>query len=226
MKTLIPWYLNNTLSPADRRKVETWLASRPDREALLAMGEQVQQAVQDRPFRPTPPKVEARIRAQIRAQGKIAVKNDAPTRWTWAFGLLLMTAVLFGLWFTYQPGVKVEWSASTQPIETYQVYRAIKGRGSFELLLEVTPGAVQERYSYVDLALWPGQTYSYQVVGIAADGQAANSPVVTGDTWLLIQNSVGHYFNQPVCRLWRGRVSSPCEAFAEVIKPRVWVISL
>ncbi len=190
MKELIPWYLNNTLSPADRRKVETWLARRPDGETLLAEYEQVHQVVQGQPFKAVSPEVGARLRARIDTQPRPTPVNYQPTRWTWVFGLLLMTAVLFGLWFTFQPGVILEWSAGGKEIETFQIYRAAQGSSSFEMLHELKPNGSNGRFSYVDLALWPGRTYSYHVIGIAADGQVTNSPVVTGDTWILIQTQL------------------------------------
>ena len=219
MKELIPWYLNNTLSPADRRKVETWLAARPDRELLLAEYDQVQQVVRTQPLEAVSPKVKLRLRARLNTQAKMAPVKERPTPWTWAFGLLLMTAVLFGLWFTFQPGVILEWSAGGEAIETFQVYRAAQGSGAFELLHEMSPKGSKGRYSYVDLALWPGQTYSYRVIGIAADGQATNSPVVTGDTWILIQTQlaillislIAGYAGVVLARLWRPsqRLSMP-----------------
>ena len=63
---LLPWYLNGTLQPAERERVERWLGESPDHQAELAMWRAVQADV--RQAAPTPAFDEVgwrRLKAQL-----------------------------------------------------------------------------------------------------------------------------------------------------------------
>ncbi len=178
MKDLLPFYINGTLSPAEREAVEAWLAETPGAAEMLAAQRRLQAALQAQPAQAPSPAVWARTRARLE-MGKMGLPRPV---WTaWIFGMFLALGVLLLSWALLQPGVVLEWSVESSGLEKFRVYRAVQPDTDFDLLEEVAASSSTGRYIYVDPVVLPAQPYLYRVEVVSAAGETY-SEIVAGDT--------------------------------------------
>ena len=178
MENLLPFYLNDTLSPTEREAVEAWLAEAPGAAGALAAQQQLQAALQAQPAHVPSPAVQEGIRARL-GMGK--TNRPHPAGPAWVFGLVLTLAVLLLSWAVLQPGVVLEWSVENSALEKFRVYRAVQPEAEFDLLEEVAASPSTGRYTFVDHVILPSQPYVYRVEVVGSSG-STYSEVVVGDT--------------------------------------------
>jgi hypothetical protein len=113
--------------------------------------------------------VERALLAKIRVR-EAEQLAPPPSWWTWAWGVAVALLVTIILWATLNPGLVVEWEAQTDTTVAFQLLRSSGGTEVFQTLQTFEANQSGERYQYVDLYVWPGQTYVYQVEA-HADGR-------------------------------------------------------
>jgi hypothetical protein len=173
---LLPWYLNDTLSPAERRVVESWLEQGTGAEAGLAAWQQVQQAVAGQPEQVPSPAVWQRVSARVDARSAPKRASMLPRL---AWGVAATLAVLIALWTILQPGIVLAWTVEGGPPTAFRVYRAPVGTADFGLVGEVPVVPGEQQYRYVDARPWTAQAYVYRVEVVGAGGQPVLSQAVT-----------------------------------------------
>jgi anti-sigma factor RsiW len=165
---LLPWYLNDTLSAAERRAVESWLEQGAEAEAGLAAWQQVQQAVAGQPEQVPSPAVWQRVSARVRARPAPKRASVLPRL---AWGVAATLAVLIALWTVLQPGIVLAWTVQGGPLTAFRVYRAPVGTADFGLVGEVPVVPGVQQYRYVDARPWTAQAYVYRVEAIGTEGR-------------------------------------------------------
>lgn len=113
--------------------------------------------------------VERALLAKIRVR-EAEQLAPPPSWWTWAWGVAVALLVTIILWATLNPGLVVEWEAQTDTPVAFQLLRSSGGTENFQALQTFEANQSGERYQYVDLYVWPGQTYVYRVEA-HADGR-------------------------------------------------------
>jgi len=161
---LLPWYLNHSLPEAEQPAVEDQARHSPH---LLNAWQAVRSAALSQPQRVPSFAVRQRVLAQAR------VKSKMP-RWLPALsGVVLAMLALLLLWSVVQPGIGLQWSVNGAVPVAFRVYRAPAGSDRFEFVREVPAQSGIMDYTYVDTALWPGQTYQYRVEAVNAETASA-----------------------------------------------------
>ena len=161
---LLPWYLNHSLPANDQPAVDEQARHSPQR---LAAWQAVRSAALSQPTRVPSATVRQRVLAQTRARSKTP-------RWLPVLsGAVLAVLALLLLWNVVQPGIGLQWSVNGAVPAAFRVYRATAGSERFEVVREVPAQAGIMDYTYVDTALWPGQTYQYRVEAVNAETASA-----------------------------------------------------
>lgn len=181
MEDLLPYYLNGTLTPAEREAVEAWLKETPGAEAALAAQQRLLGALQAQPESQPSPAVLAQTRTRLGLAQVGQAQTGRPSWAAWVFGAFLTLAVLMLSWAVLRPGVILEWSVENPALEKFRVYRAVQPDAKFDLLEEVAASPSTGRYTFVDDVILPAQPYVYRVEVVGQEG-STSSQVVAGDT--------------------------------------------
>ena len=164
---LLPWYLNHSLPAAEQPAAEEQVRRSSQ---MLSAWHAVRMAALSQPSRPAPIEVRQRVLAQART-GFVARRMP---RWFFVLsGAILAALTLLLLWNVVQPGIGLQWSVNSAAPTVFRVYRAPASSQRFEVVREIPaqPGIVN--YTYVDTALWPGQTYQYRVEAVSDHAASA-----------------------------------------------------
>jgi hypothetical protein len=156
---VLPWYLNHSLPEGERLAAEEQARQSPRQ---LATWQAVRAAVQGQPTRLPPVALRQRVLAQTR------VRPRTPHWLPVLSGAVLAVLALFLLWNAVQPGIGLQWTVDGAVPTAFRVYRASADSDRFEFVREVPAQAGVMDYTYVDTALWPGQTYRYRVEAVNA----------------------------------------------------------
>lgn len=178
MKELLPWYVNGTLSAADRNAVERGRDQSPGLASELAAWQRLHTAVRAQPEQRVAPGVWQRVLAEVRSSCSTGRQMVARPWIAWAWGGVLALTVMLLLWGSIQPGIVLRWSVDNVPLTAFRVYRAAAGSTDFELVQEVPAEADAQQYTYVDPLLVPGRTYVYRVEGVGPGSQSVFSQAV------------------------------------------------
>ncbi len=164
---LLPWYLNHSLPAAERPAAEEQ-AQRSSR--TLGAWQAVRMAALSQPSHLPP----AAVRQRVLARAQTAFMARRMPRWFSVLsGAIFAALALLLLWNIVQPGIGLHWSVNSPAPTVFRVYRAPASSQHFEIVREIPaqPGIVN--YSYVDMALWPGQTYQYRVEAVSDHAASA-----------------------------------------------------
>ena len=157
---LLPWYLNHTLDAAERQQVEQWLAQQPEAAHQLLVWQQVRAAASSQPQAKPP----LTLRRQIMARANATRRMSSLPHWMpWFSGVALALVVLIALWSILQPGIGLQWSVSGEQPTGFLIYRAPLNSSQFEVVREIPAQPGHASYTFVDMALSPGQAYQYRV---------------------------------------------------------------
>ncbi len=173
LQTLLPFYLNDTLSVTEKQAVEEWLRREPEQQANLANLRRVYSAASGLPQTAPAPAIRQRLIAQTRTTRQF---RSVPRWLPWAGGFALAVTLLIALWLIIQPGISLQWSADG-PVTAFRVYRAPVGSDNFELVYDAQAQPNAQDYTYIDTLIWPSQTYVYRVEGIAQDQPAVSRAI-------------------------------------------------
>jgi hypothetical protein len=187
IRDLLPWYVNEGLSPGERRLVEEALGEDTALQAEAAGLRRLAQAVSEQPQSAPPADLLVRVRRRLGAPA------GSWRRWaSWAVAIVLALAMILGLWSSLEPGVELQWSVAKGTPTSFRIYRAPADGGSFILLDEITARPAANEYRYIDEVIGPGRVYAYQVEALDAGGDSTFSPAVLADTQevLLIQLAI------------------------------------
>jgi hypothetical protein len=164
---LLPWYLNHSLTAGDQPAAKEQARRSPQR---LTAWQAVRSAALSQPTHV--PSVT--VRQRVLAQGCAAARIHRVPRWLPVFsGAVLAMLALLLLWNVVQPGIGLQWSVDGAVPAAFRVYRAPAGSDRFEFVREVPAQSGVVDYTYIDTALWPGQTYQYRVEAVNAETASA-----------------------------------------------------
>jgi hypothetical protein len=164
---LLPWYINHSLSAADRAAAEEQARRSPQQ---VNAWQAVRSAALSQPVRVPPPTVRQRVLAQMRVTAR---PGRLPRLLPVLSGALLAVLALLLLWNVVQPGIGLQWSVNGAVPTAFRVYRAPVGSDQFEIVREIPAQSGTLDYTYVDTALWPGQAYQYRVEAVNAETASA-----------------------------------------------------
>lgn len=133
-----------------------------EEDAGLIGWEALREAVTDQPEAAPSPTVERALLAKIRVR-EAETLAPPPSWWTWAWGVAVALLVMALLWATLKPGLVVEWTAQSQVPTTFHLLRSLQGADDFRALHTFEATQAGQPYRYVDIYVWPGQTYVYRV---------------------------------------------------------------
>jgi hypothetical protein len=157
---LLPWYLNHSLPGTERSAAEE--QARRSAQTMSAW-QAVRLAALSQPSHLPKPVVRQRVLAQART----TFPARRMPRWLPVLsGVIFAVLALLLLWNVVQPGISLQWSVNGVMPTAFRVYRAPEGSDRFEILREIPAKSGIMNYSYVDTALWPGQTYEYRVEAV------------------------------------------------------------
>jgi hypothetical protein len=132
-------------------------------EEALIEWDKLRAAVAEQPEVEPSPDLRRRVLAQIRVREADDLAPP-PSWWTWAWGVAVALLTMAILWFALKPGIVLEWTAQTTEISaTFVLSRAPAGTRDFQRLHTFASREANQRYRYVDVAVWPGRTYVYRV---------------------------------------------------------------
>ena len=161
---VLPWYLNRSLPESERLAAEEQAQQSPRQ---LAAWQAVRAAAQSQPTRVPP----AALRQRVLAQAQVRPRTP---RWLPVLsGAVLAMLALFLLWNAVQPGIGLQWTVNGDVPTAFRVYRAPADSDLFEFVREVPAQAGIMDYTYVDTALWPGQSYRYRVEAVNTETTSA-----------------------------------------------------
>jgi hypothetical protein len=164
---LLPWYLNHSLSAAEQSVAEDQARHSPQR---LHIWQGVRLAAMSQPARMP----SALVRQRVLAQARGAARSGRAPRWLPVVsGAVVTVLALVFLWSVVRPGIGLQWSVDGAIPIAFRVYRAPAGSNRFEIMREIPARSGIVDYSFVDTALWPGQTYQYRVEAVNADTVSA-----------------------------------------------------
>ena len=180
-RDLLPWYVNGSLTTTEQKSVERWLRYSPDGSAELANWQQVRTAVSDQALQEPSPDTWRRVTTRVRSLGDSSERTQILPRPAWGWGGALAVAIAALLWVVFQPGIVLQWSVNDGPLTVFRVYRAPADSTDLELVYETHAQPDSGEYTFVDAALWPGQTYVYHVEGLRPGEQPAVSQAITAN---------------------------------------------
>jgi hypothetical protein len=161
---VLPWYLNHSLPESERSAAEEQARQSPQQ---LADWQAVRAAAQSQSTRVPP----VALRQRVLAQAQMRTRTP---RWLPVLsGTLLAVLALLLLWTAVQPGIGLQWTVAGDVPTAFRVYRASADSDRFEFVREVPAQAGTMDYTYVDTALWPGQTYRYRVEAVNTETASA-----------------------------------------------------
>jgi hypothetical protein len=176
-ETLLPWYVNCTLSDTERAIVETWLKTQPAAKAKLAAVNGLRSAISAQPdivpAQAVRRQLSARLKTERRAPAWLA-------RSAWWLGPMVAVMLLVVLWAVAQPGIALQWSVAGNGASAYRVYRAPADSKEFSLLSEMPAQVDTRAYTFTDVTPLPGQTYTYIVEVITNNGRSLVSQPIIG----------------------------------------------
>lgn len=180
LESLLPWFLNQTLPPAEQEAVGRGLEENPLLRASLHKWQQLQRLVKAQPLQSPPATVKAQLMTRIRACN-LPHRQVLPLWFVRGWGILLAVTTLLLLWGLLQPGVQLQWNVQAGRAIAFRIYRAPAGSTDFALLYEVTNPPIAPTYRFVDTAIWRGRAYTYRIVAFGPEGARVFSNEVTTD---------------------------------------------
>ncbi len=166
LEHLLHGYINNRLTPEQRRQVDAWLDSSPQTGQQLRSWRKIHTALQGRPVRTPPSRIWLALERRVFYAGTRRGRSAASL----LAGIALAVITLVLLWLTIRPGVLLEWTVSGDSLAAYRVYRTQADSQESVLLGEIDSKPGEIRYTYLDVLSLPGQRYVYQVEGVTASG--------------------------------------------------------
>jgi len=186
LNTLLPGYLNHTLSTSEQRSVEEWLRRAPQARAELAAWQQLHAGVIDQPHRAP----SAASKRKLMARLQTAPKPSTARRWVpWTSGLVLAVLVLMALWLTIRPGIGLHWSVVDGNVSSFRIYRAPSGSDDFAVVRDIPAQPGIQDYTYIDTSLSLNPDYVYRVEGRQGE-LAASSPRITASALEATRNQL------------------------------------
>ena len=180
-KSLLPWYLNESLPAEDKSAVEQWLAADDSARTALRVSQQAARVIVSQPERVPSRKVEQKLLARV--QQPAPQKSGWPA---WAWGLPLAALLFVLLWLLIQPGMMLQWSVRGSEIAAFRIYRAPVGSTEFALVDELPAVPAQQTYQYADALIVPGQSYQYVVEVVDQSGSTAARQATNSNTWMAL----------------------------------------
>ncbi len=181
---LLPWYINDSLSEEERKRVEAWLAGSPEARRHLARMQKMVLAIRQQPQSAPSSQFQERLIEQLQqvepgAQAPAQSRLESPRLGlVWVWGALLSALCVLVLWAVLQPGIVLNWSVKGLPQGDFKIYRADRDRLEFSLVAEVPALPGEHMYTYVDPFLVPGAEYVYRVETVDVAGSGVSSQVV------------------------------------------------
>jgi hypothetical protein len=165
---LLPWYLNDTLSPEETLAVDEHIHHDTALPSILQEYQSLRNAIINQPLISPSFQIRTNLIEKIRAEAN----RPRSGRLAWSTTVLLAIAVFFLLWSILQPGILLEWTASGGDLSAFRVYRAPQGTTDFELVREISVQSQTNKYRFLDSLLFPGEKYIYIIEGINTSGEA------------------------------------------------------
>jgi hypothetical protein len=183
-ESLLPWYINKSLSASEQQGVETWLQHNPDSAARMHTTQRIAATITAQDLKKPSPRVESKLLARIRQSEK---KPIGIQQWAWSLPLAALLFII--LWVIVQPSTQLQWSVNGDNLAAFRVYRAPAGSTTFELLEELPAASDQTSYEFIDgTTTFPGRTYHYAIEIVAQNGSTAVSPVVSNNTLIALSS--------------------------------------
>ena len=176
--SLLPWYVNQSLSIAEQSSVENWLSEHPQTTEQLAAWQQIHTAAVSQPKAALSPRVKRDLMARVQAIRRARVKR---VRIGWLVGSAIAVVMLLALWAVVQPGIALQWSVTGSGAQSYRIYRAVTGTSEYALLQEIPARPDTPHYTFTDVTSLPGQSYTYLVEAVTLNGQSILSRTATGN---------------------------------------------
>lgn len=182
LETLLPGYLDRSLSAAEHQAVEQGLQESPSLSQSLRKWQEVQVLIKGQALHQPSPAAQERLMARVRACN-LPQRNATPVWFTRAWGAALAVTTLLLLWAVLQPGIQLQWSVNQGHAAAFHIYRAPAGSADFALLYKSTNLPAAREYRFVDTALWRGQAYAYRIVALGPEEQRLFSNEVITDVY-------------------------------------------
>lgn len=176
---LLPWYVNNSLPPDEKRDVEIALSQSVEARQELAELTSIAAIMTDGHVEQRPsPAVWTGIKKEIRTSRPYQLPAPNPLM-EWASGFVLACIILVFLWMTVRPGVALAWRVDGESPEQFRIYRAIEGSEEYQLVSEMAARDTVTEYQYIDATPLPLKNYVYRVEGVGKVGRLALSQTVS-----------------------------------------------
>jgi len=181
---LLPWYLNETLSPEETLAVDESFHQDTSLSSLLQSYQRLGNAIKNQPLISPSSQIRTNIIEKIRTE-----PNKPRSRMlAWSLTVLLSIAISFLLWSIVQPGILLEWTGSGGDLSAFRVYRAPQGTTDFELVREISFQSQTNKYRFLDSLLLPGKKYIYIIEGINTSGEATIWETAQGNSSGILPN--------------------------------------
>lgn len=176
----LPWLVNGSLPPAQRRSVELWLASRQSSQDERPAWELLRDTLRSQSEGSPDPLVLGRLMSTIRQETAQRVARPQFTPRLALSGFALAVSIMILLWLLIQPGMVLQWSQDADVVTSYRVYRAPQGGSHYDLVEEIPVSPKVHQYTYVDARVAPGGDYIYRIEALNASGVQLPSQQVVG----------------------------------------------
>jgi hypothetical protein len=189
--TVLLAYLKNDLSASGTWLVNHWLSANVQARHTLNELEILQGGFQSQKEQAPRPELFQQIQAAIQALPESNPAKPTLSWRTWAYGMGLIVMMLLIVLTLLPPKVNLIWTTSNANTEVFYVYRAPAESEDFKLITTIPSTIENNRYSFSDYQLIPGQTYTYQITAIDKDGLSSVSQLQTDNNLEILPGQIG-----------------------------------
>jgi hypothetical protein len=186
-KSILPWYINKTLTENEKNSVEFWIQQNPKGQQEYQTAHRISQITKTQEEYEPSKEVKTRIFSQIQ-QKKSTARQYSPNTLIWGGPILVLIFIL--LWLIIQPGTQLQWSTIGSTPASFRIYRAAAGSEQFELIEELPASSHHNSYYYSDFLLVPGQNYQYIIEVRDQWGNTSLSQVAMSDSMMILASQI------------------------------------
>jgi hypothetical protein len=186
-KSLLPWYINKTLTENEKNSVEDWIHRDTKGQKEYQTAHRISQIVKTQEEYEPSREVKTRIFSQIQ-QKKSTARQYSPNTLIW--GGLIMVMIFILLWLIVQPGTQLQWSTIGNTSASFRIYRAAAGNEQFELIEELPASPHQHSYHFSDFLLIPARNYQYIIEVRDQWGNSSLSQVAMSDSTMILASQI------------------------------------
>ena len=163
-KSLIPWYLNQTLDEKETREIDALISKSLISQHSISKTKAIMDVIRDEDLLIPPAKVKANLLEKIHTTQNTAQEKLFSNLFDTIGSIAIYIAIFLFLWIIFQPGIVIHWPLPNQTkAQSITIYRAENTTLDYKKVGEMKPAVTPREITLKDPLIIPFLSYKYRI---------------------------------------------------------------